>query len=129
MVRALFDTNILIDYLGGLGAADRELSRYTDKAISTITWMEILVGAKPEEETALKTWLLAFEVIDLDRAIAERAVTLRRERRIRLPDAIIWATAQVRSLLLVSRNTRDFPEDDPGIRVPYLLSDVAGNTR
>jgi predicted nucleic acid-binding protein len=121
MVRALFDTNILIDYLGGVDAADRELSRYTGKAISAITWMEVLVGAKPEEEAALKTWLLAFEVIGLDGAIAERAVTIRRKRRIRLPDAIIWATAQIHSLLLVSRNTRDFPEDDPGVRVPYLL--------
>jgi predicted nucleic acid-binding protein len=121
MVRALFDTNILIDYLGGVDAADKELSRYPGKAISAITWMEVLVGAKPEEEVALKTWLLAFEVIGLDGAIAERAVMIRREKRIRLPDAIIQATAQVRSLLLVSRNTRDFPEDDPGVRVPYRL--------
>jgi predicted nucleic acid-binding protein len=121
MVKALFDTNILIDYLSGLDAADRELSRYPDKAISTITWMEILVGAKPEEEAALKTWLRMFELIDLDHAIAERAVLIRREKRVRLPDAIIWATAQVHSLLLVSRNTKDFPEDDPGIRVPYRL--------
>jgi predicted nucleic acid-binding protein len=60
-------------------------------------------------------------VIDLDRAIAERAVAIRREKRIRLPDAIIWATAQIHSLLLVSRNTRDFPANDPGVRVPYLL--------
>jgi predicted nucleic acid-binding protein len=62
-----------------------------------------------------------FDVIDLDRAIAERAVLIRREKRVRLPDAIIWATAQVHSLLLVSRNTKDFPEDDPGVRVPYRL--------
>jgi predicted nucleic acid-binding protein len=121
MVRALFDTNILIDYLSGVDAADKELSRYTSKAISAITWMEVLVGAKPEEEAALKTWLRTFEVIGLDGTIAERAVMIRREKRIRLPDAIIQATAQVHSLLLVSRNTRDFPEDDPSVRIPYRL--------
>jgi predicted nucleic acid-binding protein len=81
--------------------------------------MEVLAGAKPEEEAALKTWLLTFELIDLDRPIAERAVQIRREKHVRLPDAIIRATAQVRSLLLVSRNTKDFPENDPGVRVPY----------
>jgi predicted nucleic acid-binding protein len=121
MVKALFDTNILIDYLNGIDEADKELSRYTSRAISTITWMEVLVGTRPEEESALKSWLLTFDVIDLDRSIAERAVLIRREKRIRLPDAIIWATAQVRSLLLVSRNTKDFPENDPGVRVPYRL--------
>ena len=31
----------------------------------------------------------------------------------------IWATAQVHSMLLVSRNTKDFPADAPGVRVPY----------
>ncbi|MDR3298446.1 MAG: type II toxin-antitoxin system VapC family toxin [Candidatus Accumulibacter sp.] len=121
MVKTLFDTNILIDYLGGIDAADKELSRYARRAISTITWMEILAGAKPGEEVALRTWLRTFEAIGLDDAVAERAVAIRRERRIRLPDAIIWSTAQVHSLLLVSRNTRDFPEDEPGVRIPYLL--------
>jgi len=39
----------------------------------------------------------------------------------RLPDALIWASAQHESALLVSRNTRDFPADAPGVRVPYQL--------
>ena len=47
MVKALLDTNILIDYLRGVGAARTELGRYQDKAISIITWMEVLVGAAP----------------------------------------------------------------------------------
>jgi predicted nucleic acid-binding protein len=121
MVGALFDTNILIDYLGGIDEANKELSRYADKAISVITWMEVLVGAKPGEKATLRAWLRTFEVIGLDGVIAEHALMIRREMRIRLPDAIIRATAQARSLLLVSRDTRDFPEDDPGVRVPYRL--------
>jgi predicted nucleic acid-binding protein len=39
----------------------------------------------------------------------------------RLPDAIIWASADVHSMLLVTRNTKDFPADLPGIRIPYML--------
>ena len=51
--------------------------------------------------------------------VTEQAVALRREHRIRLPDAIIWATARASGALLVTRNTKDFPANDPGIRVPY----------
>jgi len=122
MVKALLDTNILIDYLNGAPEADAELARYDDKAISIVTWMEVMIGAAAEPEQAeLRAWLSAFTVIGLDAPVAERAVLLRRQRRIRLPDAIIWATAQVHGLLLVSRNTKDFPQDDPGVRMPYRL--------
>ncbi|AEA65575.1 MULTISPECIES: type II toxin-antitoxin system VapC family toxin [Burkholderia] len=121
MVKALFDTNILIDYLGGIAAAKKELGRYEYRAISTITWMEVLVGASSGEEDAIRGWLDSFDVIPVGSDIANRAVVIRKARRIRLPDAIIWATAQVHSLLLVSRNTKDFPPDEPGVRIPYKL--------
>ncbi|MDB5788192.1 type II toxin-antitoxin system VapC family toxin [Caballeronia mineralivorans] len=121
MVRALFDTNILIDYLGGASAAKKELARYEYKAISTITWMEVLVATTAEDEAVIRAWLGSFDVIALDTAIANRAVEIRKQKRIRLPDAIVWASAQVNSLLLVSRNTKDFPADEPGVRVPYKI--------
>jgi predicted nucleic acid-binding protein len=57
--------------------------------------------------------------VDVSRPVARAAVDLRRERRLRLPDAIVWASAQQESALLVTRNTRDFPKTDPGVRVPY----------
>ncbi|MER8370394.1 hypothetical protein NKH70_31295 [Mesorhizobium sp. M0991] len=53
--------------------------------------------------------------------MANRAVALRRAHRIKLPDAVIWATAQTAGRLLVTRNTKDLPPDDPGIRQPYTL--------
>jgi predicted nucleic acid-binding protein len=121
MVKALFDTNILIDYLSGIRAAKKELAQYEYRAISMITWMEVLVGATREEEAALRGWLASFEVLDLDSRVADRAIELRKRKKVRIPDAIVWATAQVHSLLLVSRNTKDFPADEPGIRVPYKV--------
>lgn len=121
MVRALLDTNILIDYLGGASAAKVEIARYERPAISVITWMEVLVGATADDEAMIRAWLSTFDRITLDGAIADRAVAIRAHRRIRLPDAIIWASAQVNSMLLVSRNTKDFPPDDPGVRMPYQL--------
>lgn len=121
MVKALFDTNILVDYLNAVPEARTELRRYTDKAISIITWMEVMVGADDDLESATRNFLSSFDVVAFDGQIAERAVDLRRRHRIKLPDAVIWATAQVQARLLVTRNTKDFPGDDPGVRAPYRL--------
>ncbi len=121
MVRALFDTNVLVDYLNAVPQARAELQRYTEKAISIITWMEVMIGADGDVEDATRAFLGGFDVVVVDRQIAERAVILRRSHRIKLPDAIIWATAQANAMLFVTRNTKDFPADDPGVRMPYKL--------
>jgi len=118
---ALFDTNIVIDALNGLEGADTEYVRYSRVLISRVTWMEVLVGIQ-EDETVVRDFLSSrFEIMPLDLAVAERAVYLRRHHRMRLPDAIIWATAQVNQAVLVSRNTRDFNPAWGGIRIPYTL--------
>src|SRR5690606_11147005 len=121
MVKALFDTNILIDYLNAVPQARDELGRYETRTISVVSWMEVLVGAPPEVEAATRAFLTGFTVIGLGDEIAERAVAVRRRHGIKLPDAIIWATAEVDSLLLVTRNTRDFGRNNPSIRVPYTI--------
>ena len=85
--------------------------------------MEVLVGASNRREMQqLKSFLSGFQLVAIDRSVSELAVTIRRERRIALPDAIIQASAQATGAMLVTRNTRDFPADDPGVRVPYSLS-------
>jgi predicted nucleic acid-binding protein len=122
-MRALIDTNILIDYLAGIDAARDELSRHHDPAISAITWMEAMVGAEDDRETARLRWFLSgFTRVPIDDDVSELAVAIRREHRIRLPDAIIWASARRIGGVLVTRNTKDFPADDPGVRVPYSIT-------
>ncbi|MGF1643897.1 MAG: type II toxin-antitoxin system VapC family toxin [Thiotrichales bacterium] len=120
-MNAVFDTNILIDYLNGIPEARAEIWQFDRPMISPITWMEVLVGASIDEEPVVRRFLDRFVVVGLDTAVAEKAVAIRREHRLRLPDAIIWATAKVSSALLITRNTRDFPEADPSIRVPYRI--------
>lgn len=121
MVSAVFDTNILIDYLNGIEPAKVELDLYTDKAISLATWMEVMVGATPETETTLRGFLNNFANLPIDAAVANLAVKLRRQHKIKLSDAIVWATAQVHACILVTRNTQDFSASEPGIRIPYHL--------
>jgi predicted nucleic acid-binding protein len=119
-VNALFDTNILIDYLSGIEASKTELNRYPARLVSIVTWMEMLSGARnAEDRDVIDMFLRDFRIIDVTRGIARDAVEIRRTHRMRLPDAIIWATARAESALLITRNTKDFPKDDPGVRVPY----------
>jgi hypothetical protein len=121
-VKVLLDTNILIDYLKGFAQAKHEVELYQTLLISVITRIEVLVGARDEdEERKLKAFLSHFETVGIDRNTGDLAATIRRELRIAVPDAVILATARAESALLVTRNTKDFPVNDPGVRVPYTL--------
>ena len=121
MVKALFDTNVLIDYLAGVKAAKAEFARYPNKAISTITWMEIQVGTEPDDQLKVDKFLLKFEVLPITMDVSSEAVGIRKQARIKLPDAIIWATARLEGRVLVTRNKKDFPSSDPGVRIPYAI--------
>ena len=121
MVKALFDTNIQIDYLSGVPKAKIEFDRFEQKAICVITWMEVMVGATPETIAVIRAFLADFECLSIDDQVAEHAVFIRQTKRIKLPDAIVWATAQVNDRLLVTRNTKDFAADEPGVRIPYKI--------
>jgi predicted nucleic acid-binding protein len=120
MVKALFDTCILIDYLNKIAEAKAEIELYDDKAISAITWMEVMVGTNDSTEGITRQWLKSnFSIIDVSEKVGEHAVAYRKETRIKLPDAIIYATAICTNRLLVTRNTKDFKPGDPVVRIPY----------
>jgi predicted nucleic acid-binding protein len=109
-LKALIDSDVLLDFLDGFPAAAEELTRYRDRCVSIISWMELMAGAKTaaEEETR-RGFLSHFQVLPLTSPVAEEAVILRRKHRLKLPDAIIWATAVTENCLLVSRKRKDFP--------------------
>jgi len=122
MVKALFDTCILIDYLNGIQSAKDEIELFKDKAISTITWMEVMVGGDKNPQINIEQWLSqTFTIINLDQPISIKSVEIRKSRKIKLPDAIIHATALVSERLLVTRNTKDFSDSDPTVRIPYHI--------
>jgi predicted nucleic acid-binding protein len=110
--------------LNGIDHAQTEIQRYQTTAISIITWMEIMIGTTDQDAPVVKKWLSqTFRLIGIDNDIAAHAINIQRAQGIKLPDAIILASAQVQSLLLVTRNTRDFSKDVnlPDVRIPYHL--------
>jgi len=121
-VKAVFDTNILVDYLKGVRAAKEELEKYRVRQISIITFIEVMVGAKnATEESAIRGFLATFEVLELSAEIAQEAISLRKELRLKIPDAIVYATARTQGCILVSRNSKELKQDWPDIRIPYRI--------
>lgn len=118
---ALFDSNILIDALNGIQQAVTEIGFFDDIAISSITWMEVISKPlaeagwgkiTPNEMQSIRDFLEVFTVIHTnDTIMAEaarvRAGSLINPPKIRLPDAVIQATANVTGRLLVTRNKQD----------------------
>ncbi len=116
-----FDTNILIDWLNDSPKAIAELSRYKKHRISRVVWTELLGGVPIDERASLQQIISYLEVVELDARIAMAAADIRYRSRMKLMDAYILATAQVNGAILITRNTKDFPAEMPGIRVPYTL--------
>ena len=114
-----FDTNILIDWLGDSPKAIAELSRYKKHRMSRVVWTELLAGVPVEERDTLQQTLAAIAVVEIDARIAGAAADIRYRTPMKLMDAYILATAQVNGAILITRNTKDFPAQLPGIRVPY----------
>jgi hypothetical protein len=117
-----FDSNILIDALNGDAIAHAEIRRVDRPWISRVTWIEVLSKERGGTLKFIENFLGGFSVDELDTRIAGHAAALRRERpRLKLADAVILASAQVNHRILVTRNTKDFPAEMPGIRVPYIM--------
>lgn len=119
-----FDTNALIDFLNGVPEAQLATAPYSRRCISRITWMEVLAGVKdtPGEDIA-RTFLAQFEVIEITEDVAEAALTLRKHHgpKLKLPDAIILASARLLGCRLITRNVRDFPNDSADVHIPYRV--------
>lgn len=121
MSAPFFDTNILIDWLNDNSQAIAELSRYRNHRISRIVWTELLAGVPVEERDTIRQTIAYLEVVEVDQRIATAAADIRHRSRMKLMDAYILATAQVNGAILITRNTKDFPAEMPGVRVPYTL--------
>jgi predicted nucleic acid-binding protein len=121
-MKALFDTNIIIDALNGHTQAHTEIKAYPDAAICVISYLEVMAGTFPHNEDAARALLMGFKVIDVDVDIADYAVVLRQERGLSLTDAIIVATAQASGRVLITRDAKLENEcDDPPVVVPYRV--------
>ena len=115
----VFDSCIVIDALNEVEAARRIIESSSSPAISIVTWIEVMAGAGPNDSIE-RALLSRFIMLPITPLVAERTAQLRRTSRLKLPDAIIYATAQVAWRRLVTRNTKDF-DAVPDVLIPYRL--------
>ncbi len=110
----LIDTNVSIDYIGESipDSVLNKLDEIFDELfyISVINKIELLgfAGITKNEELKFNELIKASVVLGLNDDIVNRTIEIRKKHKIKLPDAIIIATAFENQLILITRNTKDF---------------------
>ncbi|WP_373511428.1 type II toxin-antitoxin system VapC family toxin [Persicitalea sp.] len=114
MEGAILDSNTAIYLLNGTlnAISSKAIADIADKpfVLSVIGRIELLGWEASNEEEALKVVLFvrAAVVLPLNEPVIERTIAIRRKYKIKLPDAIIAATALEYNLKLITRNVADF---------------------
>jgi hypothetical protein len=118
-IKYLWDTNTAIYYLQQQFPTSAELfidSTFSDSnpAISVITEIELLCWktAMDKDLEILHDFINDALVFELEKDIKLKTAAIRKSHKIKLPDAIIAATALVHNLTLLTRNVSDFKNID-----------------
>lgn len=124
----LLDTNTILYYLKG-GLPSTGMKMIGDIAddrpsISVITKIELLGFNAPhaEEQELTNKFIEACFIFNLNEAVINQTIALRKQYKIKIPDAVIAATAMVYSLTLITHNTMDFDKiTNLKCKDPHLL--------
>ena len=115
----LIDTNVLI-YLSKKEIEFEKVFSPSDELfMSVITYMEVLGYrfTNNEEKHFIESLCKHIPYIELDSEIVEKVIQIKQRHKIKLPDAIILATAIIGGLDLVTVNVKDFIDIAPNLSI------------
>lgn len=119
-MKALIDSNIIIDFLNNHQKAVEELASRDALGVSIITYIEVLSGVKDLElKNQVKLFFNNFEIISVDKKIADEAIKIRSTGKLKLPDSLIIATALVHDVILLTRD-EGLLKSSSYAKCPYL---------
>jgi predicted nucleic acid-binding protein len=106
----LLDTNIIIYSIKGEPIIDDFVKDEDDLYISSITYIEALGFPfnNRDEENKITKFCNMIERLYLTEEVEKQTILIRKSNKIKLPDAIIAATAMVHNLTLVTHDIDDF---------------------
>jgi|SRR6476659_4458490 predicted nucleic acid-binding protein len=112
-IKFLLDSNAVIDFLGAKypQEAMNFLKSVVDDIpnISIISEIEVLSYKTDEEEyKVLQNFCMDAVVLELSDEIVTKTIEVRIKHKLKVPDAIITATARVHNMTLITRNVADF---------------------
>jgi len=112
--KAILDSNVIIDAVRNLIDIERSIFQFGQVYISLITYIEVLgYNFKDESEKLLTSQILGmFEIINPDIEIADLTISYLKMKKIKVPDAIILATAKKLNAILLTSNIADFKNID-----------------
>lgn len=120
------DTNIIIYLSKKLVKPESVFENNAIYAISVITKMELLgyqFTSKLEEQQIISI-LNSFIVVPLSEEIVALTIALRKTNKIKLPDAIIYATAQHLNAKLLTNNISDFNQIKGEVQLANPLNQI-----
>lgn len=109
MAVIILDSNILVYLSKGLLKAEDVFQQPKKYCISVISYIELLSyqHLTTSEVSFLTRLYKKLNIIYLDEALAEETIRIRKTYKLKLPDAVIAATASINNALLIS-NDKDF---------------------
>jgi predicted nucleic acid-binding protein len=112
-VNVLLDTNVLVYHVAGDPAATKFLEETIARrsfCLSILSVIEFLGwhGHTDEEFVECKELIELATILPVSKEVADKAIELRRVKRIKLADAVIASKALVNNLSLVTKNIQDF---------------------
>ena len=109
-INAIFDSDILINYSKEEINLDIYFNSYEKIYISVITYMEIFgyEFKNKNEENLLKSIMEKIDTININEDIINKVIEVRKKFKVKLPDAIIFATATYLNVDLITINKDDF---------------------